>query len=492
MTVYLVGAGPGDPGLLTARALELIAEADVIVYDRLIPSGALNGARADAELIYAGKEGGGPSTSQEEIGRLLADRGSAGKAVVRLKGGDPFVFGRGGEEAEALLAAGVPFEIVPGVTAGVAAPAYAGIPVTHRDLASAVAFVTGHEDPAKPESALDWPALARFPGTLVVYMGVRQLGAISAQLIASGRPESEPAALIQQGTLGAQRTVLATLATIAEAAQDQGIRAPAIAVFGPVAALHERLKWFEHRPLLDRRVAVTRARAQASGLAARLRALGAEVVEAPAIRIQPLDGPEPALERYDLICLTSPNGVRLLFDRLAAAGRDARALAGATVAAIGPGTASALREHGVIADVVPERFVAEALVEALREVPVTRALVARAAEARDVLPDALRERGAEVDVVALYETVAEPLDDAAREAVAAADYVTFTSSSTVRFLFASGAQPGPQARLVSIGPVTSVALREHGRAPDVEAERHDIEGLIEALVADASAGAPGA
>jgi uroporphyrinogen III methyltransferase/synthase len=316
-------------------------------------------------------------------------------------------------------------------------------------------------------------------------MGVRQLSAISEQLIAGGRPEAEPAALIQQGTLGAQRTVVATLATIAAAAQEHRIRAPAIAVFGSVAALRERLQWFEHRPLLGRTVAVTRARAQASGLAARVRALGAEVVEAPAIRIKPIAGPAPEIETYDLICLTSPNGVRLLFERLAAAGRDARALVGATVAAIGPGTARALREHAVIADVVPERFVAEALVEALRDVPVTRALVARAAEARDVLPDALRERGAEVDVVALYETVAEPLDDGALQAVAAADYVTFTSSSTVRFLFESGAQPGPDARLVSIGPVTSVALREHGRAPDVEAERHDIDGLVEALVADA-------
>jgi uroporphyrinogen III methyltransferase / synthase len=485
MTVYLVGAGPGDPGLLTTRALELIAAAEVIVYDRLIPSETLGGAREDAELIYAGKEGGGPSTSQEEIERLLIDRGSAGKSVVRLKGGDPFVFGRGGEEAEALVAAGIEFEIVPGVTAGVAAPAYAGIPVTHRDLASAVAFVTGHEDPAKPESALDWPALARFPGTLVVYMGVRQLGAIATQLIAGGRPETEPAALVQQGTLGAQRSVVATLDTIAVTAQEQRIRAPAIAVFGPVAALREQLTWFENRPLLGRTVAVTRARAQASGLAARLRALGAEVVEAPAIRIEPLAGPAPELDGYDLICLTSPNGVRLLFARLAGAGRDARALAGATVAAIGPGTARALREHGVIADVVPEQFVAEALVEALVDVPVARALVARAADARDVLPDALRERGAEVDVMALYETVAEPLDDAAREAVASADYVTFTSSSTVRFLFESGAQPGPDAHLVSIGPVTSVALREHGHAPDVEAERHDIDGLVDALVTDA-------
>jgi uroporphyrinogen III methyltransferase/synthase len=259
-------------------------------------------------------------------------------------------------------------------------------------------------------------------------------------------------------------------------------------VVGPVAALREQLQWFEHRPLAGRTVAVTRARAQASGLATRLRSLGAEVVEAPAIRIEPLPGPAPDPARYDLICLTSPNGARLLFERLAAAGRDARALAGARVAAIGPGTARALREHGVIADTVPERFVAESLVEALSDVPVARALVARAAEARDVLPDALRARGAEVDVVALYETVAEPLGDAQLAAVSGADYVTFTSSSTVSYFLAAGARPGPATRLVSIGPVTSGALRDHGLQPDVEAERHDIDGLVEALVNDVLGG----
>jgi uroporphyrinogen III methyltransferase/synthase len=485
VSVYLVGAGPGDPGLMTARALELIAAADVIVYDRLIPSGALDGARPDAELIYAGKEGGGPSMAQSDIDTLLVEHGRAGREVVRLKGGDPFVFGRGGEEAEALREAGIPFEVVPGVTAGVAASAYAGVPVTHREAASAVAFVTGHEDPAKPESALDWDALAAFPGTVVVYMGVRRLRAITDRLIAGGRDRDEPAAVIERGTLPAQRVLTGTLGTIAEVASEEQVRAPALAVFGAVAALRERLAWFEARALSGVTVAVTRARAQASGLAATLRALGAEVLEAPAIRIVPLDGPLPDVSRYDLVCLTSPNGVRLLFSRLLAAGHDARALAGARVAAIGPGTAAALREQGVIADVVPERFVAEALVEALAGVPVTRALVARAAEARDVLPDALRARGAEVDVVALYETVAESLTEGQLEAVAAADYVTFTSSSTVRFFLAAGARPG--GRLLSIGPVTSATLREHGLEPDVEAERHDIDGVVEALIRDVSA-----
>jgi uroporphyrinogen III methyltransferase / synthase len=485
VTVYLVGAGPGDPGLMTARALELIAAADVIVYDRLIPDGALAGARREARLLYAGKEGGGPSMSQEEIDRMLREHASAGRSVVRLKGGDPFVFGRGGEEAEALRAAGIAFEVVPGVTAGVAAPAYAGIPVTHRDAASAVAFLTGHENPDKPESALDWKALAGFPGTLVVYMGVRQLPAITERLRAAGRQGSEPAAVIERGTMSGQKVVTATLATLAGEAAAAGIKAPAVAVFGEVARMRERLQWLERRPLAGVSVAVTRARAQASGLASRLRGLGATVVEAPAIKISPLDVELPDLSRYDLVCVTSPNGVRILFDRMAAKGVDARALAGARLAAIGPGTAKALSDHGLIADVVPERFVAEGLVDALADVPVSRAIVARAADARDVLPEALRERGAEVDVVALYETVAETLAEAELSALAGADYVTFTSSSTVRFLLeaiAGSQQLG--ARVVSIGPVTSNALRARGLEPHVEATRHDIDGVVDALLAD--------
>jgi uroporphyrinogen III methyltransferase/synthase len=426
--------------------------------------------------------------SQEDIGGLLREHGAAGRAVVRLKGGDPFVFGRGGEEAELLREAGIPFEVVPGVTAAVAASAYAGIPVTHRDAASAVAFVTGHEDPDKAESALDWDALAAFPGTLAVYMGVARLSSIADRLRAGGRPASEPAAVIERGTWPGQRVVTGTLETIAEVAAEAGIRAPAISLFGAVAALRGNLAWFESRPLYGRTIAVTRARAQASGLAARLRELGAEVVEAPAIRIRGLPGEIPAaLPHYDLVCLTSPNGVACLFERLAAAGLDARALHRARIAAIGPGTARALSERGIRADVVPERFVAEGLVDALADVEVTRALVARAAEARDVLPDALRERGAEVDVLALYETVPEPLTDAQRRALGHADYVTFTSSSTVRFFFEqAGDALAPGARLASIGPVTSETLRELGHEPAFEAERHDIDGLVEALIADAA------
>jgi uroporphyrinogen III methyltransferase/synthase len=482
---------------MSARALELIAQADAILYDRLIPQAALAGARADCDLRYVGKQPGDAPMSQAQINALLVELAQEGREVVRLKGGDPFVFGRGGEEAEALAHAGLAFEVVPGVTAGIAAPAYAGIPVTHRDSASAVAFVTGHEDPEKPESALDWEALARFPGTLVLYMGIKNLPAIAARLTEAGRPPEEPAAVIERGTLPGQRTVSGTLADIAQRVQQEGVRAPAITVVGEVARLHETIAWRELRPLHGRRVAVTRARAQASGLAARLRSLGAEVVEAPAIRIapRPLDGElsyvAGGIDQYALVCLTSPNGVNVLFAALHHQGLDARALAGATVAAIGPGTAAELARHGIRADVVPERSIAEALVEALEHVPVEgrKVLVARAAEARDVLPDALRARGAHVEVATLYDTLPEPLSDDARAGIERSDYVTFTSSSTVKMLLgALGPGNGipEHARVVSIGPVTSATAREHGLTVHVEAASHDIEGLVAALVSDAS------
>ena len=465
---------------MTRRSLELIAGADAILYDRLIPPGALEGARPDAELRYVGKEPGAAALSQEETNELLVELARAGKRVVRLKGGDPFVFGRGGEEAEALAAAGVRFEVVPGVTAGVAAPAYAGIPVTHRDAASAVAFVTGHEDPAKPETALDWEALGRFPGTLVFYMGIRKLPLIAERLTAAGRDPGEPVAVVERGTHPGQRTIVDTLGGIAARVEAEEVRPPAITVVGPVAELRETIAWLERRPLHGRTIAVTRARAQASALAGRLRELGAAVVEAPAIRIQPLPASRPDLGRYDLVAITSPNGAERFMELL----RDARELAGITVAAIGPGTARALRERGIEPDVVPQRAVAEGLVEALADVPVTRALIARASEGRDVLPTALRGRGAEVDELALYETVAEPLEEATRAAAAAADYVTFTSASSVRFYVqAGGSLDGP--RLASIGPATSAALREHGAEPDLEADPHTPDGLVDALLRDA-------
>ena len=483
--VFFVGAGPGDPGLMTARGLELIATADVILYDRLIPDGALRGARPDAELRYVGKEGGGPSADQQEIEALMLAHAQAGKRVVRLKGGDPFVFGRGGEEALTLRAAGIAFEVVPGVSAGIAAAAYAGIPVTQRGLASAVALITAHEDPRKDEQALDWGALAAFPGTLVFYMGVRQLEALAERLIAGGRSPSEPAAIVERGTLPEQRTTLATLATLAAVADEREVRAPAVTIVGPVAELSEQLAWFAQGPLAGRTVLVTRARAQASSVSERLRALGARVVESPMIRIEPREGPLPALAEFDLLCLTSANGARLLFERLGEQGLDARALAGLRVAAIGPGTAAALDEHGITADVVPERSVAEGLLETLSaSAPPPRVLVAGAADAREVLVEGLRSRGSEVEVLALYDTFAEAVGDGAAVALEQADYVTFTSASTVRSLLAQAA-PGPRTRIVSIGPVTTAALRDHGVEPDVEAARHDIPGLVDALVADA-------
>ncbi len=433
-------------------------------------------------MIDVGKKGGGTQVPQDVTEDLLVEHARAGRSVVRLKGGDPFVFGRGGEEAQRCAAAGVPFEVVPGVTAGIAAAAYAGIPVTQRRVSAAVAFVTGHADPQRPENRIDWAALAAFPGTLVFYMGVRQLARIAEQLVACGRPAGQPVAVIQRGTFSDQREAHGTLATIAQVAADAGVQAPAVTIVGDVAALAPDLAWLNAaRPLAGVSVAVTRARAQAGELAARLRSLGAVVIEAPAIRIEPLEAVVPPLDQFDLICVTSPNGAEQLLARV----HDARALAGPTIAAIGPGTARALRERGVVADIVPERAIAESLVEALREVPVKSALIARAQDARDVLPDALRERGAEVTVLALYRTVAEPLTPQSREAALGADYATFTSASSARFFHeAAGSLAGP--RLVSIGPVTSEALRTLGSEPDVEAPVHTPEGLVDALLADAA------
>jgi uroporphyrinogen III methyltransferase/synthase len=493
---YLIGAGPGDPGLLTVRAVELLGRCDVVLYDRLIPAGALDSLVATGtELVYVGKEPGRPSMAQDEINARLVELARAGRTVGRLKGGDPFVFGRGGEEAEALAGAGVRFEVVPGITAGVAAPAYAGIPITHRDGASAVAFVTGHEDPDKPEPVLDWDALAAFPGTLVFYMGVRNLEPIAWSLVEAGRPEGEPVAVIERGTTGRQRTATGTLGDIAARVAEAGIKPPAITVVGAVVDLREELAWFEQgRPLMGKTVVVTRAREQASALAERLsRELGAEVVAAPVITTEPLAPEEvdPALgpiDRYDLICLTSRNAIDPFFAALRRRRLDARALAAARIAVIGSSTAALLAERGIDADVVPGRQVAEGLIEALagEEVDGRRVLVARAAEGRDLLPDALRERGAQVDVVALYRTLPLPPSRASLEAAARADYVTFTSSSTVRYFVEAIGDAFPRAaRIVSIGPATSATARELGLEVHVEAARHDVDGLIEALLEDA-------
>lgn len=481
-TVYLVGAGPGDPGLLTVRGLELIRSADVILHDKLIPWEALREARADAELIDVGKIGGGAQVPQDVTNALLVEKAQEGKDVVRLKGGDPFVFGRGGEEAQVLRAAGIPFEVVPGVTSGIAGPAYAGIPVTQRHVSAAVAFVTGHEDPSKPDTMLDWAALAAFPGTLALYMGVKALPRIAAALIEHGRPADEPAAVVQRGTLPDQRTVTAPLGDLPDVAKTAGIKAPAIIIVGGVADLHDEISWFEDRPLAGKTVVVTRAKAQASALADRFRALGAAVIEAPAIGISPLPVELPDLSSFDLLCLTSPNAVARLFELI----RDARDLAGLQIAVIGPGTAAALRARGIEPDIVPERFVGEGLLEALEGVDIRRALIARARDARDVLPDGLRARGLEVEVLTTYEAVAEPLRDGVREAALNADYVTFASGSSGRYFFEAVDGARPTGRIVTIGPTTSGVLRELGVEPDVEAEVQTPDGLIAAVLADAA------
>ncbi|HEX6310302.1 MAG TPA: uroporphyrinogen-III C-methyltransferase [Acidimicrobiia bacterium] len=482
MTVYLVGAGPGDPGLITVRGADALARADVVVYDRLVARSLLDLAPPGAERISVGKAPGRVEMSQPDINALLVERGSREGTVVRLKGGDPFVFGRGGEEADALAAAGVAFEVIPGITSAIAAPAYAGIPVTHRGASTHVTIVTGHEDPAKATSAVDWEALARAGGTLVILMGAGRIGDIASRLVAGGLDPETPVAAVRNGTRADQHTVRATLATIAGA----GVEAPSAVVVGAVAALD--LSWFEARPLFGRRVVVTRAREQASGLRARLEDLGAEVVELPAIEIEPVELSLPELSRYAWLVLTSANGVTALFQRgLGPAGRDARALAGVRVAAIGPGTAAALARYGIRPDLVPERFVAEALLDAFPAPPAggARVLLARAEQARDVLPEGLEAKGYDVDVLAVYRTVtATPDPDAvARVRSGAVDAITFTSSSTVTNLCdLLGAVPDPQPLVASIGPVTSRTALERGFRVDVEADEHTIDGLVDALV----------
>ena len=497
--VSLVGAGPGDPGLLTVKAHALLGAADAVVYDALVnPRILRDGAvRADAEMHDVGKRGGSPSTPQDEITALLVRLAREGKRVVRLKGGDPFVFGRGSEEAQALGAAGVSFEIVPGVTAGVAAPAYAGIPVTHRGLASAVTFVTGHEDPSKSESDVDWASLARSGGTLVLYMGVKRLPGIVAALSKAGLSGDTPAAIVEWGTWPRQRTVRASLADIVSAAREAKITAPSITIVGHVAKLRDEIAWFDRRPLSGRRIIVTRARAQASELAARLTELGADVIEAPAIDIVPAD-PAPirvALERladYQWALFTSQNAVEIAWDALRAAGGDARQFAGVRVGAVGQATARALLARGIAADVVPARSTAEGLADALRDHPDVRdarVLFVKAEGAGDVLPDTLRRAGATVDQVVAYRTVADASGaSAARDALDAGsvDAITFTSASTVRFFVdAVGgiAHVVRDTRVITMGPVTSVGARSLGLSVHAEAATATIDALVDAVVA---------
>jgi uroporphyrinogen III methyltransferase/synthase len=500
--VSLVGAGPGDPGLITIAGAEALARAEVVVYDRLVNVRLLHLVPASAERVFAGKGPSQHTMSQDEINALLIDRARAGKRVVRLKGGDPFVFGRGGEEAGTLARAGIPFDIVPGVSSAVAAPAYAGIPVTHRGVASSVAFVTGHEDPAKFDESVDWAKLATAVDTLVLLMGVGQLPQIVERLLAAGRDRATPAAVIEWGTLPRQRTVEGTLSDIVAKTRDAGIGAPAVAVVGEVVRLRRTLRWFDTRPLFGLRVLVTRTREQASELSRALAAAGAEPVELSSIEItQRYD--EARLARafgdlrggaYAWLLFTSANAVDIFFDALWSRGFDARAVR-ARIGAIGPATAEALRKRGLRVDVSPAReaYTAEGLLAALtaEEVRGARVLVPRAEGARELLVDDLVGRRATVDEVTLYVATmpSGPEPEGLRRLRAGEiDVATFASSSTVRNLVAmlgDDIEPLRRCRIACIGPVTAATAEELlGRPPDIVAEEHTIEGLVEALVGD--------
>lgn len=494
--VYLVGAGPGDPGLLTVRGRELLESCDAIATDALANPAIVAAARLanpGVEVHDVGKRGGSSeSSSQNEINALLVRLGREGKCVVRLKGGDPLVFGRGSEEAQALAAAGVAFEFVPGVTAGVAAPAYAGIPVTHRGVATSVTFVTGHEDPAKPDTQTDWAALARAGGTIVLYMGVKTLPRIVAALVAGGMSRETPAAAVQWGTYARQRTVTATLATLADAIANSGLSAPVITVIGNVVSLRDEIAWFDQRPLFARRIVVTRASAQATGLRDALSTLGAEVLELPALRIEPLDraGLARALESlsdYAWVVFTSQNAVRIAWDVLREAGQDARAFAQSRIACVGRATSDALLAHGLAADVLPLRFVAEGVLDAMTtrdDVRGSRVLYLAAEGARDVLPNGLRALGCNVEVVQLYRSVTDGVGgDALRTALTegSVDAVTFASASAVRgYVEAVGPDLARSVPAISIGPMTSEAVRTAGITLGAESVEASVRALAEA------------
>jgi uroporphyrinogen III methyltransferase/synthase len=491
--VYLVGAGPGDLGLVTLRGKECVERADVIVYDHLANPEMLGWAREDAEIIYAGKKAAEHSLSQDEINELLIEKASAGKEVVRLKGGDPFVFGRGAEEAKAIVDVGIAFEIVPGITSAIAAPAYAGIPVTHRAENSHVTFFTGHEDPLKTKSSIDYAALAKLGGTQVMLMGVERIEAVAREMIANGVRSDLPVALVRWATTGRQETLTGTLENIPKRVAEADFQAPAVAVFGDVVTLRKDLKWYEDRPLSGKRIVVTRTRKQAGALTNQLRALGADVFELPTIRIEPPTDLREFAELvqdahgYDWIVFTSPNGVDAFFEIFYKLYDDAREIGGAKIAAIGPATAQRVRDFHLHVELQPEEFVAEALVRQFQKVGGVenlRILLARAEKARDVLPRELSKLGAIVDEAFAYRTVPETRDiTGARRRLLeeGADLITFTSSSTVENFLALGL-PWPKGmQVASIGPITSKTAADHGLKIDIEARRHDIEGLLEAI-----------
>ena len=497
--VFLVGAGPGDPGMLTLKAKEVIEACDVMIYDYLANKDFLKWCKPECEILYVGKKGGDHTLPQDKINELIVDKARSGKMICRLKGGDPYVFGRGGEEAEELVEAGIEFEVVPGITAGVAAPAYAGIPVTHRDHTTSVCFITGHEDPTKEESGNNWAVYGRSNSTLVFYMGVKNLPMIAENLMQNGRDKTTPVALVRWGTRCNQQSMVSTLENVAVDAEARGFKAPSIIVVGGVCALHDKLAWFEKRPLLGKGVVVTRAREQASGLVRTLGDLGACVYEFPTINVVPLDDYQEAekailqLARYQWVVFTSVNGVKYFWKQLDEIGLDARILAGMEVAAIGPATADALRERGIKPDFVPEKYVAEHVVQGLlaKGVQGKNVLIPRARVAREVLPEELARAGCKVHVLPIYETrLAQSDADEVREAMRAGkiNYVTFTSSSTVDNFFellpADELKQYPDVKIASIGPVTTETVKKHGCSVDISPDDYTIPGLVDAIIGD--------
>lgn len=489
----LVGAGPGDPGLITAAALSWIAQADTVLYDRLANPSFLTHCRDDAELIYVGKGPGAHAMPQDKINELLVKKTAEGNLVVRLKGGDPLIFGRGGEEADALVDAGLPFRIVPGVTAAIAAGACAGIPLTDRRLASTVTFITGHEDPTKDESVINYDALAGLD-TLVFYMGVGNLPAIASRLISSGRPADTPIALVQNATHPTQRTVVATLATAAEAAKTNNVRPPTLLIVGNVVTLQEKLAWKDKLPLFGQTILVTRTREQASKLTDQLVTCGANVIECPTIEVKPpedfagLDKALGEIATFDWLVLTSPNGVHGLLARMRQLGLDGRSLGKVRIAAVGPATADLLDENFLHPDLMPETFTTQALGEALaaKAGKGAKVLLARADIATNELPETLRAAGAEVTEAVAYRTIRPaglPDDAVSALTEGKVDWVTFTSSSTAEnFLALVKGADVAALKLASIGPVTTETIRAAGLAPTVEANKHTIPGLVEAIV----------
>lgn len=493
--VYLIGAGPGDPGLLGLKAKECLETADAVVYDRLADPHIIEFCRKDAEMVYVGKASANHTMRQPDINKLLVKLAAEGKTVARLKGGDPFVFGRGGEEAIELLEAGLPFEFVPGVTSAIAVAEYAGIPVTHRHVATSFAVITGHEDPTKGESTINWKGLATAVDTLVFLMGVENIERISSQLIANGRSADCPAAVIRWGTRPEQRTLITTVGQAAADVKATGMKPPAIFLVGEVVKLREQLQWFDNKPLFGKTVVVTRARAQASALTKKLEAQGARVLEVPAIKIvppadfAPLDKAISEIDTYKWLILTSVNGVEYFFDRLLKADKDSRALCGVKIAAIGSATAKALKGYGITADLIPSAYKAEELADALAADTKAgdKLLLARAKIARNVLPERLRALGAQVDVVTAYETVADCQNkEELLEALESgeASLVTFTSSSTVtNLLDVLGDKKDllNKVALAAIGPVTAETLEKHGLKPAVSAAEYTIDGLMTAI-----------